>query len=71
MKFSIKSFFSKRDQIRSFLRIRSHLQKKSLMETFILYAVSDSDLLLICADMTELHHESAILVEAAEKVPVY
>ena len=32
MKFSIKGFFSKCDQIRSFLRIWSHLQKKSLME---------------------------------------
>ena len=35
MKFSIKDFFSKRDQICSFLRIWSHLPKKSLMENFI------------------------------------
>ena len=35
MKFSIKDFFSKCDQIRSFLRICSHLLKKSLMENFI------------------------------------
>ena len=35
MKFSIKDFFSKFDQIRSFLRIWSHLLKKSLMENFI------------------------------------
>ena len=35
MKFSIKDFFSKRDQIRSFLWIWSHLMKKSLMENFI------------------------------------
>ena len=34
MKFSIKSFFSKCDQIRSFLRIWSHLLKKSLTENF-------------------------------------
>ena len=34
MKFSVKGFFSKFDQIRSFLRIWSHLLKKSLMETF-------------------------------------
>ena len=34
-KFSIKDFFSKYDQIRSFLRIWSHLLKKSLMENFI------------------------------------
>ena len=34
MKFSIKDSFSKYDQIRSFLRIWSHLLKKSLMENF-------------------------------------
>ena len=33
MKCSIKDFFSKCDQIRSFLRIWSHLLKKSLMKT--------------------------------------
>ena len=37
MKFSIKDFFSKSDQIRKKLRIWSHLQKKSLMENFIFY----------------------------------
>ena len=43
MKFSIKDFFSKCDQIRRFLQIRSHLLKKSLMENFIfLYIVSHS-----------------------------
>ena len=35
MKFSIKDFFSKCDQIRSFLRIWSHLLKKCLMENII------------------------------------
>ena len=35
MKFSIKDFFSKCDQIRSIPRIWSHLLKKSLMENFI------------------------------------
>ena len=39
MKFSIKDFFSKCDQIRSFLRIWSHLLKKSLMGTFFFCAV--------------------------------
>ena len=39
MKFSIKDFFSKCDQICSFLRIWSHLLKKSLMENFIFCAV--------------------------------
>ena len=35
MKFSIKDFLSKYDRIRNFLRIWSHLLKKSLMENFI------------------------------------
>ena len=39
MKFSIKDFFSKCDQIRSFLQICSHLMNKSLMENFIFCAV--------------------------------
>ena len=39
MKFSIKDFFSKCDQIRSFLQIFSHLLKKSLMENFIFCVV--------------------------------
>ena len=40
MKFSIKDFFSKCGQIRSFLRIWLHLLKKSLIENFILCSVS-------------------------------
>ena len=39
LKFSIKNFFSKCDQIRRNLRIWSHLLKKSLMENFIFCAV--------------------------------
>ena len=39
MKFSIKDFSSKCDQIRSFLRIWSHLLKKFLVENFIFYAL--------------------------------
>ena len=39
MKFSIKDFFSKCDQIRRKLRIWSHLLTKSLMENFIFCAV--------------------------------
>ena len=42
MKFSIRDFLSKCDQIRSFLRIWSHLLKKSLMENFIFCAMSES-----------------------------
>ena len=49
MKFSIKDFFSKRDQIRSFLRdqicsfpwIWSHLMKKSVIENLIFYVVNN------------------------------
>ena len=40
LKFSIKDFFSKCDQIRSFLWIGSHLLKKSLMENFSFCAVT-------------------------------
>ena len=39
MKFSIKDFFSKCDQIRMTMRIWSHLLKKSLMENFVICAV--------------------------------
>ena len=39
MKFSIKDFFIKYDQIRSFLRIWHHLMRKSLMENFIVCEV--------------------------------
>ena len=39
MKFIIKDFFSKCDQIRSKLRIWSYLLKKSLMDNFIFCAV--------------------------------
>ena len=37
MKFSVKDFFSECDQIRSFLRIWSHLLNKSLMEVEIAF----------------------------------
>ena len=39
MKISIMDFFSKCDQIRSFLRIWSHLLKKSLTENIIFCVV--------------------------------
>ena len=41
MKFSIKDFFSKCDQIRRKLQIWSHLLKKTLMENFIFCAILD------------------------------
>ena len=42
MKISIKDFFSKRDQIRSFLRIWSHLLQKSSMENLVFCAVIET-----------------------------
>ena len=39
MQFSIKDFFGKCDQIRSFLRIWSHILKKYLMENLLFCAV--------------------------------
>ena len=42
IKFSIKDFFSKCDQTRSFLRIWSHLLKKSFVENFIFCVVKIS-----------------------------
>ena len=47
MKISIEDFFSKCDQIRSKLRIWSHLLRKSLMKNFIFCAVS---ILVVIAD---------------------
>ena len=44
MKFSIKDFFGKCDQIRRFQRIWSHLLKKSLMENFIFCAVQKPEI---------------------------
>ena len=44
MKFSIKDFFSKCDQIRRKLQILSHLLKNLLMENFIFCAVHVSSL---------------------------
>ena len=45
IKFSVKDFVSKCDQIRRKLRIWSHLLKKSLMEIFIFCAVSEVNVL--------------------------
>ena len=39
MKFSVKDFFSKCDQIRNFLQIWSHILKKSVTKNFIFCAV--------------------------------
>ena len=47
MKFCIKDLFSKCDQIRSYLRIWSHLLKKSLMQNFLFCAVKTAEKVLI------------------------
>ena len=44
MKSSMKDFFNKYDQIRSFQRILSHLLKKSFMKNSIFSTVKISDL---------------------------
>ena len=44
MKFSITDFFSKGEQIRRFLRIWSHLLKKSVMENFIFLPIENNHL---------------------------
>ena len=49
MKFSIKDFFCKCDQIRRKLRIWSHLLKKSLMENFVFCGVYLENCSVICA----------------------
>ena len=54
MKFSIKDFYSKCDQICGKLRIWSHLLKKSWMENFIFCAVS----LLILSEFKRINFGS-------------
>ena len=58
MKFSIKDFFRKCDQIRSFLSIWSHLMKKSLMENFSFYAVVGANLVPISVQFSEKNFEN-------------
>ena len=57
MKFSIKNFFSKCDQIRSSLQIWSHLLKKFLIANFIFCAVLlsqiDFKLILNCFEQNQ------------------
>ena len=62
MKFSIKDFFSKCDQICSKLRIWSHLLKKSLMENFIFCAVFN-ELLQKDNSVTMTIHQRDLKVE--------
>ena len=62
MKFSIKVFFSKCDQICSFLRIWSRLLRKSLMENFIFYAVRADNLFRIKLESLNLDHNRMVFV---------
>ena len=65
MKFSIKDFFSKSDQIHSFLRIWLFVLKKSLMVNFIFCAVLNLKFNIVCftetwTDDKKLENESLI-----------
>ena len=55
MKFPIKDFFNKCDQIRSFLRIWSHLLKKCLMGNYIFCAVNYVATFFVSAVQELLH----------------
>ena len=62
MKFSIKDFFSKCDQIRRKLWIWSHLLKKSLMENFIFCAVYGETLKVVFLTSPLLSLNISVLV---------
>ena len=69
MKFSNKDFFSKCYQwIRSFLRIWSHLLKKSLMENFIFCAVSRNHTIpteLACSHLLSIIYVGTFVIASA------
>ena len=65
MKFLIKDFFSKYDQIRRKLRIWSHLLKKSLMENFIFYVVNKAK---VSIELTTASKQAPLLIHIEEKV---
>ena len=67
MKFSTNDSFSKCDQTRSFLRIWSHLLKKSLMENFIFCAVSRSNSIFILLIENFLQEKNVITKCAGTK----
>ena len=68
MKFSIKDFFRKCDQIRRKLRIWSHLLKKSLMENFISCAVLGSCMLSHIYRETSRDHKQECFFLNMEKL---
>ena len=67
MKFSMKDFLSKCDQIRRKLRIWSHLLKKSLIENFIFCAVIMKSFLLILKGFQQLTFVSKNIIATRRK----
>ena len=62
MKFYMKDFFSKFDQIRSLLQIWSHLLKKFLMDSFIFCAViSRPEMFCKFPEIRKNHRETPVL----------
>ena len=69
MKFSVKDFFSKCDQIRSLLGIWSRLLKKSLMENFIFCAVKVGIcLLLTFRSHNDTHRENLSFTQFSTRI---
>ena len=60
MKFSIKNFSSKCEQIRRKLQIWSHLLKKSLMENFTFCAVFESEMMQNTSQLLTCHYRDSI-----------
>ena len=68
MKFSIKDFFNKCDQIHNLLRIWSHLLKKSFMENFIFvqwFSFHSTSML------SKYQHENAWILKPFELVLIW
>ena len=66
MTFSIKDFFSKCNQILSFLRIWSRLLKKSLIENFIFCAV-----ILIFSTLQKIWQWDKTILESYSKRSIF
>ena len=67
MKFSIKDFYSKCDQIRRKLPICSHLVKKSLMENFIFCVAQVFEIPFIDKSISELELRFTKLSHSASR----
>ena len=65
MKFSIKDFFTRCDQIRSFLRIWSHLLEESLTENFIFCVVSHLESRSLDDEVPEAYSEPCQICKMA------